>query len=168
MPSLHLFAALVLMLAALTGCDSYRVTVNDLAVYEPSPLFSDFNIDDRALFACVQQTIEDKKISSIEQLTVLNCSHAGIGSLKGLATFAYLEELNLAGNKLNDIQLLQETARLRKLDLQDNQLVSAKALLALPNLEQVDLHGNATLACGDARALVKLVSKTRLPTHCDG
>jgi Leucine-rich repeat (LRR) protein len=168
MPFLRLFAAFALMLVALTGCDSYRVTVNDLAVYEPSPLFSNFSIDDRALFACVQQTIEDKRITSLEQLTVLNCSHAGITSLKGLATFTYLEALNLASNKLSDIQLLQETARLRKLDLQDNQLVSAKALLVLPNLEQVDLHGNATLDCGDAQALAKLVSNTRLPAHCGG
>jgi Leucine-rich repeat (LRR) protein len=168
MPFLQLFAAFALMLVALTGCDRYRVTVNDLAVYEPAPLFSDFNIDDRALFICVQQTIEDKGITSAEQLTVLNCSHAGITSLQGLATFSHLEELNLAGNKLTDIQVLQDTARLKKLDLHDNQLVSAERLLSLSNLEQVDLRDNKALACGEARALAKLVANTRLPAHCGG
>lgn len=154
------------MLVALTGCDRYRVTVNDLAVYEPPSLFSDFSIDDRALFTCVQQTIEDKGITQAEQLTVLNCSHAGIASLQGLARFTQLEELNLAGNKLSDIHVLQDTARLKRLDLSDNRLSSIGALLSLPSLDQVDLQGNPSLACNEARALAKLVAKTRQPAHC--
>jgi internalin A len=166
MPFFLLFAASTLMLVALTGCDRYRVTVNELAVYEPTALFSDFSIDDRALFTCVQQTIEDKGITQAEQLTVLNCSHAGITSLAGLARFTQLEELNLAGNKLSDINVLQESARLKKLDLQDNRLASVSALLSLPNLHQVNLHGNTLLVCSEAQALLKLVAKTRLPAHC--
>jgi len=168
MPFSRLLTAIALMLVALTGCARYSVTVNELPVYEPAALFSDFNIDDRALFVCVQQTIEDKGITRAEQLTVLNCSHAGIASLQGLARFTLLEELNLADNKLNDIHVLQDVARLRKLDLRGNRLTSANALLSLSNLEQVDLSGNDVLACPEARAVAKVVAKTRLPTHCSG
>lgn len=166
MPFIRLFAFSTLMLVALTGCDRYRVTVNELAVYEPAALFSDFSIDDRALFTCVQQTIEDKGITQADQLTVLNCSRAGISSLQGLAQFTQLEELNLAGNNLSDIHVLQDTAQLIKLDLQDNRLLSVSALQSLPNLAQLDLQGNTSLACSEARALLKLVAKIRLPAHC--
>lgn len=154
------------MLVTLTGCDRYRVMLNELSVYEPAPLFSDFSIDDRALFTCVQQTIEDEGITGAEQLKALNCSHAGIRSLQGLSRFTQLEALNLGDNTIGDIGVLKDNARLKKLDLRNNRLHSVSALLTLPNLELVNLAGNAALDCGDATALAKLVASTTLPPHC--
>jgi len=155
-----------LMLAMLTGCDRYRVTVNEHQVYEPPALFADFHIDDHALFTCVQQTIEDEHISSADQLKTLNCSHAGINSLKGLARFSQLQLLNVGDNHISDIRVLQDNARLKQLDLRNNQLRTVEVLLAMPNLELVDLSGNPALDCVNAKALAKLVANTQLPTQC--
>lgn len=154
------------MLVALTGCDRYRVTVNELAVYEPAPLFADFRIDDRALSACVQQIIEDERITEATQLKTINCSHAGIVSLQGLSRFTQLEALNVGDNRIVDIEVLKENARLRKLDLRNNQLRSIGPLLSMPNLELVELGGNGGLDCSSVSALAKLVAATRLPAHC--
>jgi Leucine-rich repeat (LRR) protein len=156
---------LMLMLVALTGCDRYRVTVNEMPVYEPAPLFSDFTIADRALFACVQQTIEDARITAAEQLTVLNCSHAGIARLEGLARFTRLEAINLSNNSISDVGPLAHNPRLRRLNLDGNQLRSVEALLALPNLETVSLAGNKALECAGAGILARRVTTT-LPEHC--
>jgi len=165
-PSFTTYIAIALTLMTLTGCDRYRVTVNEQAVYEPAPLFADFSIDDHALFICVQQTIEDERITDAEQLKALNCSHAGISSLKGLARFTQLESLNVGNNSISDVRVLQDNARLKQLDLRNNRLQSVEVLLAMPNLEIVRLGGNTALNCANATALAKLVSKTELPTHC--
>jgi len=166
MPVSRLFITIALMLVTLTSCDRYRVMVNEHQVYEPAALFADFNIDDHALFACVQQTIEDEHITSADQLKTLNCSHAGISSLKGLARFPQLQLLNVADNHVSDIRMLQDNARLKQLDLRNNQLLSVEVLLSMPNLELVNLTGNPTLDCVNAKALAKLVANTQLPTHC--
>jgi len=165
-PLIATIIATVLTLMTLTGCDRYRVTVNEHAVYEPSPLFADFKIDDRALFICVQQTIEDERITTAEQLKTLNCSHAGISALDGLARFAQLESLNVADNRIGDIVVLKDNPRLKQLDLRNNRLQSVETLLAMPNLTLVRLGGNTTLDCANAVALAKLVAGTELPAHC--
>lgn len=150
----------------LSSCDRYRVTLNEHPVYEPAPLFSDFNIADHSLFTCVQQTIEDQGITAAEQLKALSCSHAGIASLQGLQRFDHIEVLNVRHNAISDIALLQQLPHLKILDLSSNAIKSVTALLALPNVETIDLKDNPGLICVEGLALARTVRDVNLPSHC--
>ena len=160
----------MLILLGLSGCSSYQVSVNDNLVYTPLPLFDQYSLKDSALAGCVQQTIEDKKITSAGQLTRLSCTHAGISDLSGLEKFAELRELNLANNNLQHIAPLARLGKLRQLLLHDNQLRETGPLLTLIKLEVLDLSGNRDLPCDDIPQLRTAVADNQgdftAPEHC--
>lgn len=153
--------------ALLSACAGYAFNINDNPIYNPPSLFSDFRLEDRALDDCVQQTIEDRRVTRAADLTQLNCSSAGITSLEGLETFTGLKAISLASNELETVEELQKLTRLELVYLRDNPLRSVEPLLTLLRLKEVDLRGNEALACGDARQLADNIEGTaRLPKHC--
>lgn len=164
------FLALVpaLLWLVASGCSNdYAFTVNDQPVYHPPSLLSDFELDDPALHTCVQQTIEDQRITEAGALRRLNCSSAGIESLEGLERFSGLAFVQLSDNAIRDLSPLKKLSRLEILLLEDNRLESAAPLLSLLRLEQLDLRENPSLACADARQLAaNLEGEVRLPAHC--
>lgn len=160
--SLALTSALLL-----SACAGYSFNINDNPVYQPPSLFSDFRIEDAALADCVQQTIEDRRVTRAEDLTQLNCSSAGITRLDGLETFTGLKAVSLADNDLDNVDALRQLTRLELLYLQDNRITSVEALLPLLRLQELDLRGNNHLQCNDARQLADNVEKrARLPESC--
>lgn len=151
----------------LSGCAGYAFNINDNPVYKPPSLFSAYRIEDRALADCVQQSIEDQRVTEAAQLTQLNCSSAGISSLHGLGTFTGLKAVSLADNQLENIEELSELSRLEILILKDNQIASAEPLLPLLRLQELDLRNNDSLECRDARQLAdNIEGKVRLPEAC--
>ena len=136
---------LLWMALLLTACNRYIVTLNEQPVYKPLPLFKDFQLPDKALDACVRQSITDDKVTDPERLHSLNCSHAGIKTLEGIQQFPALKNLNFS----------------------DNQLTTIEPLLFLGFLERVNLAGNPALACA---ALSRFASQTSaevtLPDRC--
>ena len=158
------------LVASIVGCKNYSVSVNDNVVYTPLPLFKDFAITDIHLSACVEQTINDKKITKAEDLKKLNCSNAGITSLAGLEKFYYLEELNLAENKLMSVSALRNFSKLQVLILRKNNLTTAEPLLGLLALRELDISENPKLACGDLKQLAANFNKQDLkliaPEQC--
>lgn len=148
----------VALVSALTGAFlssacSYSVSVNDNIVYTPEPLLTDYEIVDNNLRQCIEQTISDKKITAARQLTLLNCSNAGIATLAGLERFDALEELNLASNQLQSLAPLARLSQLKVVILRENKLNDIVPLLALLKLTQVDLTQNAQLNCADVNQL---------------
>jgi hypothetical protein len=156
----------ILTLLLLTGCGSYDFKVNERVVFTPKPLFTDYEIADTALNDCIKQAIVDNKISSAAQLSVLNCSHAGIGSLAGIETFTGLSQLKLSSNQFADLSHLVPLSSLEDLYLDNNEIVNATPLYDLMSLRQVDLSGNSSLLCPTSNALLR-VEEVRLPRHCD-
>ncbi len=151
----------------LSACAGYAVSINDNPVYNPPSLFSDFRLADPALHDCVQQTIEDQQVTEAAQLTRLNCSSAGISSLKGLATFTGLRAISLNDNQLTEVDALKPLSRLEILQLKDNDIGLVEPLLTLLRLKELDLRGNKALACGDARQLARhSEGVVQLPEHC--
>lgn len=138
----------------LAGCQGYEVSVNDRKIYSPLPLLTNFEVADRNLQHCLDQHIEDGHITQAQELTHLNCSHAGIRDLSGLALFSHLEALDLSDNQLIRIDELSKLGRLRYLNLANNQLTQAAPLLSLLRLAEADLRGNPTLDCRDLEQLV--------------
>ncbi len=127
----------------ISGCERYTVTVNEKTVYNPPALYSGHKISDAALAACVNQVITDQRITRAEQLTRLNCSHAGVASIEGITAFTGLRFLDLSDNAIGDI----------------------KPLLYLPYLETVNLKGNPEFSCQDVELLAKQVSNRPELTH---
>jgi Leucine-rich repeat (LRR) protein len=158
------------MVVLIAGCKTYSVSLNNNVVYTPLPLFKDFAIADTHLSDCVEQTINDKKITKAEELKQLNCSNAGIKSLAGLETFYHLEQLNLSENNLQSIFSLKNFSKLEVLILRKNNLTSAEPLLGMLTLRELDVSENAKLACGDLKQLAanftKEDLKLALPEQC--
>lgn len=167
--SLILFCGLVAGLLT-TGCKNYSVSVNENVVYTPPAIFKDFKLVDAQLHNCVEQTIYDSHITSADELTRLNCSNAGIKSLTGLDKFFALQELNLAGNQITDIDAIGQLGRLEKLVLSDNNIKNPAPLLNLLHLEQLHLNANPQMSCNDLMQLQKNLANQQLdlilPTQC--
>jgi Leucine-rich repeat (LRR) protein len=138
---------LLLTLLLSGGCADYRFTVNERVVYTPTAIFSDFDIPDPALHACIEQHLTDASITAAEQLTELNCSHAGIANLQGLDVFAHLVRLKLSSNSIESLGALAELSGLRELHLDGNRLRNVMVLHGLLKLEHLDLRDNPALLC---------------------
>jgi len=158
---------IIVCLLALGACADYSFHINEQPIYTPPSLFTDYRLADQALHQCVEQTIQDHKVTAPEQLNRLNCSSAGIESLAGLERFRDIRELNLASNRLTDVEPLTRLARLEVLILRENHLQSAAPLLNLVRLTQIDLSDNPDLLCADAQQLAAHVQGSiQLPQHC--
>ena len=149
----------------LAGCENYDFKVNERVVYSPQPLFTDFEVPDEALRACLEQAIADGVVTAAARLTALNCSHAGIEDLTGLSTFTGLTSLKLSSNQVRNLVELGALSSLVDLYLDDNRVIDPVPLYQLPALQVVDLSGNPELQCPGGAGLLRLESVT-LPRHC--
>ena len=154
-----------LSLALLGACESYDLTVNERVVYAPPGLFRDFAVTDPALRDCVTQAISDQGVTRAEELTVLNCSHAGIDRLEGLGIFVGITQLKLSSNRVRNLLELQPMQRLEILQLDDNRVVDPVPLYRLGALRSLDLSSNPALQCPDPGSLATL-EQIALPDHC--
>ena len=148
----------------LSACADYDLKVNDRVLYSPT-LFRDFAIPDIALGNCVKQTIKDNSVTQAQQLKVLDCSHAGVENLDGLAVFTGLQALRLSSNKVRNLVELDRLAALEVLQLDENKVIDPVPLYKLPALRQLDLSGNPALQCPRPGSLDH-VADVILPEHC--
>jgi len=151
-------------LVILSACQDMDFKVNDTVVYSPV-LFHDFQVPDAALDNCLRQTIKDSSITRAEQLTILDCSHAGIESLEGLSTFSNLIALRLSSNEVRNLMELGRISTLETLRLDENRIVDPVPLYRLTALSQLDLSGNPALQCPRPGSLDH-VATVILPEHC--
>ena len=156
---------LLLSLWALVACQGYDVKINDKVVYSPPALLSDFPIEDSALRTCLEQAVIDASITDLEQLTALNCSHAGIASLSGLGEFYNLQLLKLDSNNIQNLVELSRLTALQAIDLSNNRVVDPAPLYSLGVLAEVKLEGNASLQCPKPDGFNERVVVT-VPEHC--
>jgi len=156
---------LCLALAFTGACGTYDFTVNDTTVYSPRPLFSDFAVQSEILQACLEQAIADNKVVTAPELRSLNCSHAGIDTLEGLAVFTGLRQLKLTANAIRNLVELGRLSSLETLYLDDNRVIDPVPLFELPALQVLDLSGNNELQCPGPNALIRVEVLT-LPAHC--
>ncbi|MEH6549526.1 MAG: leucine-rich repeat domain-containing protein [Pseudomonadales bacterium] len=151
----------------LIACADYPMSFNNRNVFEEDPLFTNYEIADVALAACVKQSIADQKASRSNGLLHLNCSEAGIMSLAGIETFYALEHLNVSSNEISKLDEINSLGRLETLDISNNSITSVVRLSDLNHLSKVDLSGNAALDCASTKVLSEIVgSGLSLPDHC--
>lgn len=130
-----------------SACADYRFTVNDRVVYNPAPLFSAFDVPDGALEACLRQHIADASVTAVQQLTDLNCSHAGVSDLAGLEVFTHLVRLKLSNNAISSVVPLANITSLQELYLDGNKLGSIMPLRGMLGLKYLNLQANADIVC---------------------
>lgn len=165
--SVRLAVALAL-LAGLSSCSRYQLTLNETVVHTPPTLLTNFTTEDPRLRTCLDQMIKDGKVTAFTQLTQLICSHAGLTSLKGIEAFPNLQRVNLEHNQLTNLQPLQQLSQLAVLKLNDNRLTQAPELLTLPKLKDINLENNPQLACNDLQQLLRHNPEisAKLPQQC--
>jgi len=98
-------------------------------------------IADKALAQCIAQIVKDRGVQNSTQLTQINCSKAGISSLKGIGQFTQLAYLDVSYNRIYD----------------------TTPLLGLSKLSQVKLKGNKQLNCAYVKELLKSIGKVEAP-----
>ena len=113
-----------LSMLLLAACGSYDFTFNDKVIYTPDPLFTDFDVPDKALRECIKEAINDAKASSASEVSSLSCTEAGVESLAGLSTFTELEQLTLSSNNIVNISELAALTVLQVLYLDNNQIIA--------------------------------------------
>lgn len=154
-----------LALTLLAACESYDFKVNDKVVYSPHPLLQDFETPDPALRGCLEQAIVDGAVRTFEQLTSLNCSHAGIEDVDGLSRFTRINTLKLSSNNVRNLVEIASISSLEELHLDNNQVIDPVPLYQLSNLRFIDLSDNANLQCPTRGAFAQ-VETVILPRHC--
>ena len=102
----------------ISGCAGYAVTLNEQPVYQPKQLLAVSGLSDAQFSNCVQQTIEDKKITKIADLHILICTSAGIEMLTGIDQFKSLNRISFASNNLADITILGKLENLIELNIE--------------------------------------------------
>ena len=127
--------SIVIAVALLAACESYDFTVNEKRVYTAKPLFSDFQVSDEALYNCLKQNILHLKITRAGELSSLNCAHAGISDLQGLARFSGLTQLKLSSNNIRNLSELLLMSSLKELYLDDNVIIDPVKRHILPMLD---------------------------------
>jgi Leucine-rich repeat (LRR) protein len=157
--------AIFLVLLLVAACGNYDFTINDRVIYTPDPLFTDFDVPDKALRECIKDAINDNMVTSASALSSLNCTDAGIATLAGLATFNELEQLTLSSNNIVDISELVSLTVLQTLYLDNNQVIDPVPLYQLPALQRLDLSDNPGLICPPSGSLLRVADVT-LPRHC--
>lgn len=157
----------LLAAALLAGCEGYTYTLNERALYEPPALFSGYAIADAALADCVQQAIEDARVTRAEALEDLNCARAGIRDLAGIEVFVGLRRLGLDGNPLAGLAPLAALRRLEMLQLRESGLGTASEALCGTGVTQLALEGNPEFDCADLPRLRACgVARLEPPAHC--
>lgn len=159
---------LFFLFLALASCADYDVKVNEQVVYSPPKLFMDFNLADKALQNCVQQTIEDQAITKPEQLTRLACTNGNVRRIEGIERFTGLAQLNLNNNALQDINALADLPALQTLLLGSNEIKSVTPLQHSSALMQLNIEDNAELNCETVIELMNQLPalQAKIPKHC--
>lgn len=162
----HLIKCLVgSTLIFLCACQDYDYKVNDKVVYTPKQPFRNFTTPDPGLTTCLEQAIIDGKVTTVQQLTTLDCSFAGIENLEGLATFTNLKALRLSSNKVRNLVELNKIITLETVYLDNNQIIDPVPLYQLPALRYLDLSGNTAMQCPKPGSLTQ-VTTLIMPEHC--
>lgn len=120
-----------ILVLTISGCDRYRITLNDATISEPKTLLKNIEVADSGLKSCIEQVIADNGIRFKEDLKRLNCSHGNVSSLEGIQQFNKIHTLNLGNNLITDITPLLFLGELAALNLEGNDRLPCKDLANL-------------------------------------
>ena len=115
-------------------------------------------IKEQLLFKLVETgEIQENDLESIENLAITNNQEYDF-FLKNIHHFKNLQELNLAGTKINDLTPLSALPNLEKLNLESTGITNLNPLINLLNLTNLDISATKIVDITPLSALKKLKS----------
>lgn len=156
---------LCVCILTMTACSRYSISVNDNVVYEPPTLFHAFNTPDDSLRQCINNTIEEGRLTSAEQLKQLVCPTGHIVELQGIETFMNIEQLGLANNAISSIAPLEKLPHLKQLNLSNNDIRDFSVIFQLKELVYLNVEGNNHANC-DSLVQREQRFEINMPDHC--
>lgn len=129
------------------GCSNRLVTFNEQVIYSPNAALVNPVFADAGLQGCLNQVMMANPELAVADIRTLACPEAGIESLRGMSALQGLEQLELSGNRIDNISELQPLRNLRVLGLRNNRVRNIGPLSSLPVLRFVSLEGNDNIPC---------------------
>lgn len=85
---------------------------------------------------------ESLDTAAFREVIQLDLSDQDIHNLQGIEYFTNLQELNISGNQVDNLEPLSKLRSLTILDVSNNDLQNVNGLAAMPSLEQLFIHNN--------------------------
>lgn len=156
------------LLFALTACSQpYTVSVNNQAVYDPSGRITGSAALDADLQGCINLAMQQQRVSSPAELTVLSCANSEIRNLDNIGQLQRVRFLDLSNNNISNITPLEDLPSVSGLSLVNNQISNILPLFNIPSITTVSLLGNNAIPCEQLDQLrQKLGSNLTEPESC--
>ncbi len=152
----------------LASCNqTFSVSVNNQAVYDPAGQYIGSEVSDADLQGCINLAVRQQNVQSAAELTVLSCASSEIRQLENIGQLASLRFLDLANNNITNITPLEDLPVLGGLNLMNNAINDIAPLLNIQNLASVSLVGNNNIPCSQLAALrTRLGNNLSAPDQC--
>jgi len=148
MLKLKLNILLLIVLFLSQACSqSFTVSVNNQAVYDPLGRLPGNQTLDANLQGCINLALQQQNLEDPTQLSVLSCSNGEIRTLENIGQLRALRFLDLANNNLRNLTPLENLRALSGLNLSNNSIVDIGPLLNIASLSSVNLVGNNEIPC---------------------
>jgi internalin A len=122
----------------------------------------EINFTDKNLEAVIRNKINKQEEpilwSDVMNIEELSATSANISNLEGIEYLVHLKELDLSGNKIEDLSPLSSLKQLRSLNLRCNQINNIEAICNLVNLEELCLSSNKIADISPLSSLKQLTS----------
>ena len=145
----------------------FAVTINNQPVYDPRTQAITLQVADADLQGCINLALRQQRLENPIDLTVLSCANANVRALDGIAQFPRLRFLDLANNRITNLEPLAGMNQLSGLSIPDNPLADIDVLFTLPGLTAAILSGNNGISCSQLDDLqAKLGDNLTRPETC--
>lgn len=156
------------LLVSACNLNPYAISVNDNILYSPSGVIIEETVEDPGLQGCINSYLNDNPESTLETISQLSCTEAGITSLIGLNNIPNLGLLDLSNNNISDLSPLIYLENLRVLRIANNSIRNINTLFNLNLLNFIDLSGNNSISCSQLDQLeTRGRSSLRRPISCN-
>lgn len=160
-------AALCLLALLLGACaGGLTVSVNDQAVYDPQGRIGGENVRSANLQGCINLSMQQQKVETPEELTVLSCPESEINNLENVGVLKSLRFLDLTGNAISNVTPLENLDNLSGLILARNSLRDVNTLINLSTLTSLNITGNDAIPCRQVSLLREKLGDNLIAGPC--
>jgi Leucine-rich repeat (LRR) protein len=147
---------------------TFTVSVNDQAVYDPTGRLISGEVIDADLQGCINLAMRQQDIQILSELTILSCSNSEVQELENIGRLVQLRFLDLGNNNISNITPLEDLIFLGGLNLMNNVITDITPLLNIAGLVSVSLLGNNNIPCNQIESLAeKLGDNLTPPETCN-
>lgn len=159
------FSALIFVVCSCS--QTYTISVNNNAVFDPSGRIIDTNTIDADLQGCINLAVRQQNLSDPSELTVLSCANSEIRNLENIEQLSQLRFLDLSNNNISNITPLEGLQELGGLSLINNEIIDIAPLFNMTGLTSVSLLGNDNIPCSQLQELQNRMGSNLLaPESC--